>query len=359
MSEVTALRKFPCPACGAEAEWNPAKNALVCPYCSTVSPAEFKNDPTAVQESDLVAALKSIPESQRGWEATKKSVRCQNCNAISIFDPTRVAQRCDFCGSPSMIAVDDVKSPITPSAVIPFVVAESKVRETMRDWYGSHWFAPNKLGAKALTDTVRGVYLPYWTFDAQVAAQWQAEAGTYYYEENEKGERTQHVRWQPASGDLQNFFDDILVPASRGVHADLLEKIEPFPTTDEGALKPYDPGYLSGWVVEQYQIDLLAAAQDSRNRMDGAVHSMCASQVPGDTYRNLQIHADYSALTFKHVLLPVWLLTYNYGATSYQVIVNGMTGKIAGEYPISWLKVAFTLLVVFIIVLIIAGMSHR
>ena len=167
------------------------------------------------------------------------------------------------------------------------------------------------------------------------------------------------MRWQPASGDLQNFFDDILVPASRGVHADLLEKIEPFPTTDEGALKPYDPGYLSGWVVEQYQIDLLAAAQDSRNRMDGAVHSMCASQVPGDTYRNLQIHADYSALTFKHVLLPVWLLTYNYGATSYQVIVNGMTGKIAGEYPISWLKVAFTLLVVFIIVLIIAGMSHR
>ena len=358
MSEVTALRTFPCPACGAEAEWNPAKNALVCPYCSTVSPAEFKEDPAAVQESDLLAALKSIPDDQRGWEAAKKSVRCQNCNAISIFDTTRVAQRCDFCGSPSMIAVDDVKAPITPSAVIPFMVAETKVRETIRDWYGSHWFAPNTLGTKALTDTVRGIYLPYWTFDAQVQAQWEAESGTYYYVENDKGERVQQVRWQPCSGALENFFDDILVPASRGVHPDLLAKVEPFPTTD-GSLKPYDPGYLSGWVVEQYQIDLMAAAQDSRNRMDGAVHNMCASQVPGDTYRNLQINADYSALTFKHVLLPVWLLSYDYGASSYQVVVNGITGKIAGEYPLSWIKVAITAVIILIIVLIIASLNQR
>lgn len=358
MTEVTALHKYPCPACGADAEWNPSKHALICPFCGTNSPAEFKEDASGITENDLLTALKAIPADQKGWEVTKKSVRCQNCNAISIFDPAHVAQRCDFCGSPALLAIEDQKSPITPSALLPFNIPEPKVRETMRDWYGSHWFAPNALGGKALTDTVRGVYLPYWTFDAQAAGQWQAESGTYYYTENDKGEREQHTQWSYASGAVDNFFDDILVPASKGVHPKLLADLEPFPTTGK-ELKPYDPGYLSGWVVEQYQIDLLAAAKDSRDRMEAALRAMCASQVPGDTYRNLTVSSSYTAQTFKHVLLPVWLLTYDYGAKSFQVAVNGYTGKITGEYPLSWIKVTLAVLAALIVVLILFSLSGK
>ena len=90
--EVSAQRKFPCPACGAEAEWNPAKQMLVCPFCGTQSKAEIKSDGTLVEESDLISGLRAIPEDQRGWAAEKKTVRCQSCNAISVFDATRVAQ---------------------------------------------------------------------------------------------------------------------------------------------------------------------------------------------------------------------------------------------------------------------------
>jgi hypothetical protein len=358
MSEVTALHKYPCPACGADAEWNPGKHALICPFCGTNSPAEFKEDASGITENDLQGALNVIPKDNKGWEATKKSVRCQSCNAISIFDPAHVAKRCDFCGSPSLISVEDQASPITPSALLPFNFAESKVRETMRDWYGSHWFAPNALGNKALTDTVRGVYLPYWTFDAQVAAQWQAESGTYYYTENDKGEREQHTRWSSVSGALDHFFDDTLVPASKGVHPKLLADLEPFPTTGK-ELKPYDPGYLSGWLVEQYQIDITAAAQEARDSMDGTMRNLCSAEVPGDTQRNLVVNADYSAQTFKHILLPVWLLTYDYGAKSYQVAVNGYTGKITGEYPLSWIKVTLAILAAFIVVLILFSMSGK
>ena len=89
---------------------------------------------------------------------------------------------------------------------------------------------------------------------------------------------------------------------------------------------PYDPGYVSGWVVEQYQIDLVAAAEHARRVMDGKVRAMCSQQVPGDTQRNLQVDADYSAQTFKHILVPVWLLAYNYGRQTYQVVINGVTG---------------------------------
>lgn len=350
MSEVTALSKFACPACGAEAVWTPSKNALVCPYCGTVSPAELKSDGSLVEENDLVTSLRSMPDDQRGWVAQKKTVRCQSCSAISVFDPSRVAQNCDFCGSPAIVPVEDTGAPIRPSSVLPFRIADTKVREDIRSWYGSHWFAPNKLKTRALTDTVKGIYLPYWTFDAQARCPWDAEAGFYYYSRNEKGEQVRHVRWEPASGEVDQFFDDVLVPASKGVHPELLANLEPFPTTTD--LVPYDPGYVSGWVVEQYQIDLLRAAEDSRARMNAELEQLCARQVPGDTQRNLDIHPEYSAQTFKHVLLPVWLLTYTYGAKNYQVAVNGHTGKITGEYPVSWLKVAIVVFIVLIVILV-------
>ena len=254
-----------------------------------------------------------------------------------------------------MIAVDDIKAPVRPSSLLPFNVADTKVREDIRTWYGSHWFAPNKLGTKALTDTLRGLYLPYWTFDAQVHADWTADAGDYYYVEDDKGNREQRVRWYPASGAVDNFFDDDLVPASRGVHGELLAGIAPFPTTDK--ILPYDPGYLSGWVVEQYQIDLKAAAAASHESMESQMNALCSKQVPGDTQRNLAVQTQYSGQTFKHVLLPIWLLTYTYGSKTYQVAVNGYTGRISGEYPISWVKVFFVTVLVLIGILILFSLG--
>ncbi len=355
-NEVTAISKYNCPACGAEAVWNPAKKLLICPFCGTQSPAEIKVD-GVVEENDLVTALRSLPEDQRGWAAEKKTVKCQSCQAISVFDETRVAQRCDFCGSPSLLSLEDIKAPIRPAGLLPFEVADTTVREQIRQWYGSHWFAPNNLKSKALTDTLHGVYLPYWTFDAHVAAQWEAEAGHYYYTRNSKGENERRIRWEYASGSLQHFFDDVLLPASKGVHTKLLYELEPFPTTTK--IKPYDPGFVSGWVVEQYQIDLVAAAQGSRERMDTALRTMCAGQVPGDTHRNLKVQADYSAQTFKHILLPIWLLSYNYGAKSYQVAVNGSTGKITGEYPLSWIKIALVSIAVIIVIIIFSMFQNN
>lgn len=357
MSEITALQKFNCPACGAEAVWTPAKQALVCPFCGTVSPAKLNTDGGLVEESDLIAALRAIPADQKGWAVEKKTVKCQSCQAISVFDEKRIAQRCDFCGSPSIVSIDDIKAPIRPSSLLPFKVAETQVREDIRKWYGSHWFAPNNLGQKALTDTLHGLYLPYWTFDAHAECPWEAEAGDYYYVRDSQGRQQRRVRWYPASGHVSHFFDDLLVPASKGVHPKLLHELEPFPTTTD--LLPYDPGYISGWVVEQYQIDLAAAAGDSRHRMEAALEKMCAGEVPGDTHRNLSIHPAFSAQTFKHILLPVWLLTYTYGTKNYQVTVNGSTGKITGEYPLSWVKIMLVTLAAIIAILIFIGLSEN
>ncbi len=355
--EIAALAKHSCPACGADAAWNAAKQALVCGYCGTVSPAKLASDGSLVEEKDLATALRNTPAHRKGWEAERVAVKCQSCQAISLFDPKRVAQNCEFCGSPQVVAQTEGRSPIVPESVLPFKIPEATVRESVRRWYASRWFAPNRLNKLALTDRVHGLYVPYWTFDSQVAARWQAEAGDYYYENetrNGKTVRVQKTRWRHVSGSLEHFFDDVPVPATRGIDHGLLHEIEPFPS--EGLL-PYDPGYVAGWVVEQYQIDLVAAAEHARAAMDHQLRGLCAAQIRADTHRNLQVQADYSAQTFKHVLAPVWLVSYTYGAKVFQVVVNGFTGKIAGKHPWSWVKILFAALAVITILLIVLSVA--
>ena len=345
---ATARDKFHCPACGAEAQWNPTKQALICPFCGTESPATLQTRAaeTVIVEHDLVAALRNIPDEARGWQAEKTSVRCQSCQAISVFDADKVGQRCDFCGSAQLVPYTEVKDSFRPESLLPLNVSEPQARELIRAWYGRQWLAPNKLRSQALTDTAKGVYLPYWTFDANAHAVWTAEAGKYYYV-REGGKQVQRVKWTPASGELSHVFDDELVPASKGVREKWLRGAEPFPTT--GGLIPYDAGYLAGWTVERYQIDLVSAAARSRQQMEAELGRLCGAQVPGDTYRNLNVQSTFEDQRFKHILVPAWLLSYTYGATSYQVVVNGVTGRIAGGHPWSWIKIALLVLVVLVV----------
>lgn len=350
MPTATARDKIRCPSCGGEAQWHPGRQSLVCPYCGTTLPSAADGGAPAgsVEEHDLVAALRAIPDEARGWQAERTSVRCQSCQAISVFDPSRISQRCDFCGSTALVPYEQVKDVFRPESLLPFVVTESGARDLIREWYGAQWLAPNALRSHALTDTVRGLYLPYWTFDATADAEWTAERGDYYYE-REGNKQVRRVRWSPVSGALSHAFDDDLVCASAGVDAVRLRQVEPFPTS---ALVPYEARYLSGWTVERYQIDLIAAAQRSRQQMEATLRELCARQIGGDTHRNLVVASRFSHQTFKHILVPVWLLTYLYGTRTYQVVVNGVTGRVSGAHPWSWVKI--TLLVIAVIVGVIA-----
>jgi hypothetical protein len=359
-----ARSKFSCPACGGEAQWNPAKQILACAFCGTQSPAQIASD-GQIQERDLAKALRELPLDVRGWQREKRFVQCRHCDAICVFEAQKQAQACEFCGSSAIVPYEETKEIIRPESLLPFKVSESAARDRIRKWYGQLWWAPNALKKRALTDTVKGVYLPYWTFDAFVAADWSAQAGYYYYETEsfeQNGERRERqvrkVRWEPASGSLTHFFDDDLVCGSKGIHPTLLRRIEPFPTTGE-EMRPYDAAYVAGWNVERYQIDLVAAAQAARKQMFDKTTDLCARDVPGDTQRNLQVEADFSRQTFKHILVPVWLLSYTYGARSFQVVINGVTGSIEGEHPKSWVKITLAVLAFLIVALVIFSAGSR
>ena len=297
-----------------------------------------------------------MPEELRGWKAEKRTVRCRSCKAVSVFDPERVGQNCEFCGSPELVDYEEIKAPIRPQSLLPFQVDEAKVRESIRRWFGSKWLAPGKLKKKALVDTVHGAYLPYWTFDAQVRCPWRADSGTYYYVNQEvrgkdgkpRVRRVRKTRWRPASGVLDHFFDDEPIPGTKGVDRALLKAVEPFPNDD---LIPYDTAYLSGFVVEHYQVVLIEAARQARESMERQLRMLCGREVPGDTHRNLQIDPNYSGETFKHMLVPVWLLVYDYHGRPFQTVINGYTGEIAGRYPKSPWKIFFLVLLALMIVM--------
>jgi hypothetical protein len=362
--QIVAKEKHACPACGAQAEWNPAKQKLVCPFCGTESPYVVPKETGTIVEIDLLKALSELPEEQRGWNTERRSVQCQSCHAVMVFDPAKVGQNCEFCGSSALVDYEEIKSPIRPQSLLPFKIPQDQVRDRIIQWYASKWFAPGALKHKALVDQIKGLYIPYWTFDAQVHCRWQAEAGYYYYvtEEYRDDEgRTQvrqvrHVRWEPAAGELDHFFDDEPVPGTKGLDLALLRGVEPFPTTD---LVPYDTAFLSGFVVERYQVVLADAARRSQDQMNQHLMVLCGQQVPGDTFQNLRIEPDYSQQTFKHTLVPVWLLTYTFAAKTFQVIVNGATGTIAGEYPKSPWKIALVVFLVLVLVILFITLSQH
>jgi hypothetical protein len=361
--QLAAIDKYPCAACGAQAEWNPAKQMLVCPFCGTEAPFTVDAATGQIEEIDLVRTLRELPDDQRGWLAEKRTVQCQSCKAVSVFDPARVGQSCDFCGSPALVDYTEIKAPIRPQSLLPFKVTESQVREQIRSWYAGKWLAPGRLKTRAMVDRVHGVYIPYWTFDAHVVCPWTADAGHYYYTteayRDNKGRTAQrqvrHVRWEPASGVIRHFFDDEPVPGTHGVSQALLKQVEPFPTSD---LVPYSTGYLSGFVVEHYQVVLVDAAQRSQEAMAEKLRAMAASEVPGDTHRNLQIAPTFTGQTFKHILAPIWLLTYTYSAKPYQVVVNGYTGRIAGQYPKSPWKIALVVIAAIVVVLVLLSLQE-
>ena len=363
MSTISAIEKHECPACGAQAVWNPATQKLACPFCGTESPYRVDRDTGTVQELDLVAALRELPEDERGWLTATRSVQCQSCRAVMVFEADRVGQNCEFCGSPALVDYTEIKAPIRPQGVLPFRIDAARVRETIRRWWKSKWLAPGRLAHASLVDTLRSLYIPYWTFDARVHCPWTAEAGYHYYVNVEGRDsqgrrvtrREQRTRWEPAAGAIDHVFDDEAVPGTQGLPLDLLRQVEPFPTKEVVA---YDTAFLAGHVVEHYRVVLVEAAQRSQEQMHAALEALSAGQVPGDTHRNLQIHPQYSGRTFKHVLVPVWLLSYNFGAKSFQVIVNGYTGAIAGKYPLSVWKIVLLVLVALVVALIAAVMSN-
>ena len=348
-------RKFPCGSCGADVVWHPGAAALKCPYCGAETALPTTSD--EVVERPIEEAL-AAPRSLC-WGAERKRVRCTKCGATTTLDPGVAASRCAFCATPAVVEAPAGTDHVRPAGLLAFAVERGSAAQRFRSWVSSLWFRPNDLKEKASVQEMQGVYVPFWTFDALTHNRWTAEAGHRYTVQvlalvNGKPvmRSETRIRWEPAAGFLEKSFDDVPVPASKGLPPGLARGIEPFPT---GGLVPYDPQYLSGFLAEEYAVDLPDALASAKERITREVHAACGAAVPGDTYRNLQVATAWSGVSCKNALLPVWISAYEYGGKPFRFLVNGVTGKVDGNAPFSAAKIALAVLGVLAVILVFAA----
>jgi ribosomal protein S27E len=340
--QTVAARRFKCDGCGAELTFDAHSGKLKCSFCGNTQ--EVPAGEGAVVEHDLFEGLAALP---RGLGAAVKISRCQECGANVAFPDGATATKCTFCGSARVMEQSESAQALRPESLLPFAVDKKRANTVFADWLSRLWFRPSDLKQLAKVQEVNGVYVPFWTFDAHVDSRWTAEAGYYYYVDEEyttqEGGRTvtrtrrqQRTRWERAWGQRSDDYDDVLVAASKGLPEDLARRLRTFDTSQ---LVPYSPGFLAGWRAEEYAIDLQQGFGTGRQIMEQSQVERCGKDVPGDTQRNLQVSSTFSAVTFKHVLLPVWIAAYRYHDRVYRFLVNGQTGEVVGKAPWSWLKI--------------------
>lgn len=349
-------QRFPCSACGAELQYDAASGKLKCDHCGATRDVPTASHTTmqTIVERDFFQGLAQAPKGLGTGGATRVSV-CQECGANVVFADGVTSTRCTFCGSARVLEQAENGNAISPESLLPFSVDKKNANQSFTDWLGKLWFRPNDLRRMARVESVVGVYVPFWTYDAHVDSSWTADAGYYYYETEEysatengqevrKRREVQHTRWERAWGQRSDDFDDLLVCASVGLPRELAARLKTFDTT---RLVPYSPGFLAGWRAEEYAIDLPTGFVEAQKEMEAEQRQRCRDDVPGDTQRDLRVDNRYSAITYKHVLLPLWIAAYRYQGRVFRFLVNGQTGEVVGKAPWSWLKVVlFTLTLV-------------
>ena len=333
---------------------------LSCPYCGHKQPIPKSAAP--IEEQSFEQHLQIRPEQMAKLAANALEVQCQNCGAKSIFTPPEVAGRCEFCGV-QIVAQHKSADPIlTPGGLLPFFIKQQQAGAELKKWLSTRWFAPNDLKRFAQAEAIHGVYIPFWTYDTNTVTQYTGQRGEYYYETDtyyetdSKGNRVQrtrqvrHTRWYPTEGTVAASFDDVLIPATLSVSPARLAALEPW---DLQQLRPYDPAFLSGFKAQRYQIDLAQGFEHVKQAIAPKIENDVRNDISGDEQRIDSLVTDYSDISFKHLLLPVYAGAYRYNGKLFQILVNGRTGEIQGERPYSVWKIALLVVTVLVIILVL------
>ena len=349
--EKSGPTTFPCAGCGGDLVYSPGASSMECPYCGATVDCPA---PTGqVLEHDFESQLTSLESGAATTTVTE--VNCESCAATNQLEANATSGECAFCGTP-FVQQPQSASVIQPQAVLPFSITREDGMGLFRQWIGGLWFAPSKLKQFARDiEKLKGLYLPHWTYDSDTSTDYMGERGEHYYETeyytdsegNEQSREVQHTHWYPAAGRVWLKFDDILVPASDTLPRKYVDELEPW---DLHALTPYSDGYLSGFQSESYTTDLRGGFNIAKDKMAPEIDQKIRWDIGGDEQRVHSKSTYYSDITFKYILLPVWISAYRFKDKIYRFLINARTGEIQGERPWSWIKI--TLLVLFILALI-------
>ncbi len=363
LAQVPMLQGRVCEACGSPID---ARDHF-CTACG-MPQHEMTAPPTPVGQGKPVAPTTVPPPTEMKAGPDLHSFQCQNCSSTITLDPGTRSYVCPFCESTYVVElpVDPLRQ--RPEFIVGFALTPEQAWEKFQAWLrrGS-WVRPLNLREVQAPDRLRGVYLPFWSFSMLARCRWSATIGEYWYRTetytvrvNGKTEtRTRTVtetEWWPLDGRFQRYYFGYLISASKGLSQDLALRMMPYHLS---AAKRYEPYFLAGWTSEEYSIGRQMALSHCQEEFHARAGRDIAAFLPGDVQRDLQYQVNYEDTSSDLFLLPVYLLTYMYQGHQYHFIMNGQTGELYGERPLSWLRIGLYALAVVLIGLAIGIALQR
>jgi len=334
-----------CKDCGAMLKFEPGKMSMACEYCGANNEIAHEAQPAPVEEIDFESFISEQVSSAEKMEVSV--VKCDSCGASSSLKPNVTSDACPFCGTPLVLKSGSTCSIIKPKYVLPFAVDKKSAFGEFKKWLKSLWFAPNDLKKFAENEKLNGIYIPYWTYDSSTTSHYTGARGDHYYvtetytvNGQTQTRQVQKTRWTPVSGTVFEAFDDVLVVASESLPVKYVNDLEPW---DLSNLAAFSEQFLSGFRSEQYQLDVKAGFEKAKDRMEKVIRESCRQHIGGDVQRIATLDTQHANVTFKHILLPIWLSAYRYKSKVYRFMINGRTGEVQGERPYSFWKIFFTI----------------
>lgn len=333
-AEDAALLATRCPGCGSQLGFAARTSSMRCLMCGYF--AEIAHDPDAsVDEHDYET-----------WAANNAGravaslgghvLRCEGCGATT--ESTAISTACQFCGG-HLVGITPTEGVIPPEAVVPFALDQTAARAAFTKWVTSRFFGPRALKDVDAEESLRGTYLPYWTFDARTTSEYEGQRGDDYTVKVDDDRTETRTRWSHRSGTVRRSFDDIVVPGS----AQLTPKeARGAGSADLAKAQPYRAEYVAGFSTVRYDVDPPRGLETAKQVMAGVIRDDVERAIGGDRQRISQIRTAYAAVMFKLVLMPFWIATYMYAGKQWQVVINASTGKVTGKHPVSAVKVALT-----------------
>lgn len=362
-----AGRKFPCPSCGGRLDFDPAVRGLACPYCGYQQKIAKLAD-AEVKEQDYEQYLFREEANGQQVEGRSTQTRCTGCGAVVLLEDKVATDRCPFCNTHLESKPEAAEKMIPPEGVLPFAIDLRNARDAFTTWLERLWFAPTELKQVVALGQLSGVYLPFWTYDSMTYTVYDGQRGDDYQDTQyvtqrladgttrEVAQTVTRTEWSGVSGEVQHFFDDVLVCGSKSLPGDLIDDLGEWQLPK---VTPFQPDYLSGFKTERYAVGLKDGFVVAQGMMEPTILNLIRRDIGGDHQRIDRKRTTHSAVTFKHLLLPAWVAVYRYHDRTFQVLVNGRTGKVTGYRPWSTSKiVALILLICVIVAFIMAAVMY-
>ncbi len=331
---MATLQEYKCPCCDGAIEFDAQSQKMACPYCGN----EFEMETLASYDSEL----QKDSESNMEWETNAGAewqegetdglctYQCKSCGGEIVGDDTTASAKCPYCGNP-VVMMGQLSGALKPDFVIPFKFDKKAAKEALIRHYSGKKFLPKVFKDQNHIEEIKGVYVPFWLFDADANANVRYKGSRIRMWSDSRYEYTETSFFSVIrEGTLG--FEKVPVDGSTKMDDALMESIEPF---DYSQAVDFRTAYLAGYVADKYDVDAEASIERANTRIKQSTEDSFASSIQGyDTVTPVYSTIDLANGTSKYALLPVWILNTEWNGQKYTFAMNGQTGKIVGDLPL-------------------------